>query len=84
MPILGLVLTLLDTSAETRARAGAELGGAPDLALGEPRGHRWPAVLEAASAAGAEARVAALRGAVGIAGVDIVYADFEDLVGEES
>jgi hypothetical protein len=84
MPILGLVLILRDTSAATHECTGARLADSPDLALGTCAGHRWPAVLEADSAAGAEARVEALRAVDGIVGVDVVYADFEDLVSEES
>jgi hypothetical protein len=81
MPILGLVLVLDDDANETRLRVGEALGPRPGLELGEVNAHRWPAVLEAASECAAEIEIDALRSVPGIAGVDLVYANFEDLLG---
>jgi hypothetical protein len=80
MPILGVVLVLEDQAPATRLAVGAALEGAPDLGLGEPASHRWPAVLDAPNKDQAETRIDELRGIPGIAGVDVVYADFEDLL----
>ena len=80
MPVLGLVLVLEDAEAGTRRRLRGALAGVHDLDLGEATAHRWPVVLEAASECEGEARVDWLRGLPGVAGVDVVYADFEDLL----
>ena len=58
----------------------AALGRERDLELGEPAEHRWPAVLESPDERAAESRIDGLRRVPGIAGVDVVYADFEDLL----
>ena len=80
MPILGLVLPLEDAELVTQGRVGEALRGAADLEAGEPAAHRWPVVLETATGAQAEARVKALGELSGVAGVDVGYADFEDLL----
>jgi len=80
MPILGVVLVLDDPAPATRLAVGEALEGAADLGLGEPASHRWPAVLEAPNKDCAETRIDELRCIPGVAGVDIVYADFEDLL----
>ncbi len=80
MPTLGMVLVLDDPSPETREAVARALGHAPDLVLGEPAEHRWPVVLESPDTRRAESRIDGLRGIPGIAGVDVVYADFEDLL----
>ena len=81
MPVLGLVLVLEDDAAATRQRVSEALAPISALELGEPAAHRWPVVLEAESERAAEIRLDALRAVPGIAGVDVVYADFEDLLG---
>ncbi len=80
MPVLGLVLQMDDASEATRQRVAGQLALQGDLELGESAGHRWPVVLESATTDEAEARVDALRDLAGVAGVDVVYADFEDLL----
>ena len=80
MPVLGVVIVLEDASPATRARVAVGLPGVPGIEPGEPSAHRWPAVLEAGSEAAVEERVEAVRGLPGVAGVDVVYADFEDLL----
>ena len=80
MPVLGLVLVLDDAAPATRLRVEPALRAAQDLDLGTPAAHRWPVVLESPSEAAAEARLDALREIAGVAGVDVVYADFEDLL----
>lgn len=80
MPILGLVLLLDDPEPSTREAVHASLARAPDLGLGEPAEHRWPAVLEAVDEDSAESRIRELGRIPGIATVDVVYADFEDLL----
>jgi len=80
MPILGLVLLLEDQKAATREAVAGALCDAADLVLGDPAEHRWPAVLESPGQKEAEARIDGLRRVPGIAGVDVVYADFEDLL----
>jgi len=80
MPILGVVLVLDDPAPATRRAVGAALAQAPDLGLGEPAEARWPAVLEANDEATAESRIHELQRIDGIAAVDVVYADFEDLL----
>ena len=80
MPVLGLVLVLDGPGLATREPVAAALADARDLELGEPAAHRWPAVLEATSEREAEERIDFLRRVPGIAGVDVVYADFEDLL----
>jgi nitrate reductase NapAB chaperone NapD len=81
MPVLGVVLVLDDGEAATRARVAAALAAVPSIELGEPASHRWPAVFESESEHAAETQIDALRSVPGIAGVDVVYADFEDLLG---
>jgi hypothetical protein len=80
MPILGVVLMLDDGTEAVQARVGAALASVSSLELGEPASHRWPAVLESESERAAELQIDALRTVPGIAGVDVVYADFEDLL----
>ena len=80
MPVLGMVLVLDDAAPATRRAVGRALEDAPDLVLGEPVEHRWPAVLEAPDPRRAESRIDGLRRVAGIAGVDVVYANFEDLL----
>ncbi len=80
MPVLGMVLVLDDSEPATRRAVARALGDAPDLVLGEPADHRWPAVLESPDPRRAESRIDDLRAIPGIAGVDVVYADFEDLI----
>ncbi len=83
MPVLGLVVVLEDARAETRADVAARLAARAELSglsLGEAAAHRWPAVLEGGSAREIESRVELLRTLPGVAGVDVVYADFEDLL----
>ena len=80
MPVLGMVLVLDDSEPATRRAVARALGDSPDLTLGEPAEHRWPAVLESPDASRAESRIEGLRAIPGIAGVDVVYADFEDLL----
>jgi hypothetical protein len=80
MPILGLVLLLDDAQSATRAHVASALSRAADLELGEPREHRWPVVLDVDSERDAELRIEALRSLEGISHVDVVYADFEDLL----
>ncbi len=80
MPILGMVLVLDDPEPATRRAVARALEHAPDLVLGEPAGHRWPVVLESPDEREAESRIDGLRAIPGIAGVDVVYADFEDLI----
>ncbi|MDJ0785403.1 MAG: hypothetical protein QNK05_01270 [Myxococcota bacterium] len=82
MPVLGLVLVLDDASDATRACARAGLSGFPQLELGSCSQHRWPATLDTATDAEVEARVEAIRAVPGVAGVEVVYADFEDLLPE--
>jgi nitrate reductase NapAB chaperone NapD len=84
MPVLGLVLMLDDGSEATRSRVADALAGARDLELGLAQGHRWPVVLESPTNDLVEARVNALREIGGVAGVDVVYADFEDLLMREA
>jgi hypothetical protein len=78
MPILGLVLILDDSATSTCRGVLDAMAQAPDIELGEPASHRWPAVLEAPDEAAAERRIEALRRVPGVATVDVVYADFED------
>ena len=80
MPVRGLVLVLDNDSAATLDRVQAALAEAPGLELGEPAPHRLPAVLESSSKREAEARVEVLHRVSGIAAVDVVYTDFEDLL----
>ena len=80
MPVLGLVLVLDDPEPATRGAVAARLAAAAELELGDPAAHRWPVVLECPSAPEAERRVDELRRIPGIAGVDVVYAHFEDLL----
>ncbi len=80
MPVLGMVLVLDDSEPATRRAVARALEDAPDLVLGEPADHRWPAVLESPDPRRAESRIDGLRAIPGIAGVDVVYADFEDLL----
>lgn len=80
MPIVGMVLVLEGRDAETRRAVSASLASDSDLVLGDPTEHRWPAVLDAPDERGAEERIDRLRRVPGIAGVDVVYADFEDLL----
>jgi nitrate reductase NapAB chaperone NapD len=80
MPVFGLVLTLEDAGEATRTRVSLGLGAVSDIELGDPVGHRWPVVLDSNTAHAAEARVDMLRAVPGVANVDIVYADFEDLI----
>ena len=80
MPILGMVLVLEDPEPGTRDAVAARLAGAEDLVLGSPAAHRWPVVLESPGEREAEQRIDGLRRVPGIAGVDVVYADFEDLL----
>ncbi len=80
MPILGMVLVLEDQATSTRKGVEARLGNAADLELGDPADHRWPVVLESPGKQEAEARIDGLRRVPGIADVDVVYADFEDLL----
>lgn len=80
MPVLGMVLLLEDRETTTREAVARQLCDAEDLVLGAPAEHRWPAVLESPGQEEAEARIDALRRVPGIAGVDVVYADFEDLL----
>ena len=80
MPVLGMVLVLDDPELATRQAVGRALADAPDLELGEPAEHRWPVVLEATGSREAEDRIDGLREIPGIAFVDVVYADFEDLI----
>ncbi len=82
MPVLGLVLTLDDGDPATQRVVSSGLERAPGLELGEPAGHRWPAVLESDSPSEAEARIDALRRVTGVTNVDVVYADFEDLTAD--
>jgi hypothetical protein len=80
MPVLGVVLLLDDESEATHARVAAQLAPMSELELGDVVSHRWPAVLEANTTGEAEACVDALHAVPGVAGVDVVYADFEDLL----
>ena len=82
MPVLGLVLTLDDGEATTRRLVAAGLTRAAGLELGEAVGHRWPVVLESTTPHEAEARIDALRCVAGVANVDVVYADFEDMTAD--
>ena len=82
MPVLGLVLTIDDGDAATHRRVAAGLGTAPGLELGQAAGHRWPVVLESATPSEAEARIDTLRCVAGVANVDVVYADFEDMTAD--
>jgi hypothetical protein len=69
-----------DATPATRGAVAEALAREPDLALGEPAAHRWPVVLESPDPRAAESRIDGLRGVPGISGVDVVYADFEDLL----
>jgi hypothetical protein len=80
MPILGLVLTLEDATAVTQSRVDEALAGMRDIDPGEPAAHRWPVVLDAKTEAEAQVRIDSLLRVIGVAGVDVVYADFEDLL----
>ena len=80
MPILGVVLVLTDPTPTTRQAVAGELDRASDLDLGEPASHRWPVVLEAPDKDRAETRIDELRDIPGVSDVDVVYADFEDLL----
>ncbi len=80
MPVLGLVLVLDDGAEATRRRVAQALSGAGDLDLGEATAHRWPVVLESATSNEAEARVDALGTLPGVSNVEVVYADFGDLL----
>jgi hypothetical protein len=80
MPILGMVLVLDDATPATRRAVAEALAREPDLALGEPAAHRWPVVLESPDPHAAESRIDGLRGFPGHAGVDVVYANFEDML----
>jgi nitrate reductase NapAB chaperone NapD len=80
MPVLGLVVVMDDPNESTRQRVATALAQADDLELGVAAAHRWPVVLEADSPDQAESRIAALRALPGIAAIDVVYADFEDLL----
>jgi len=80
MPVLGLVLVLDDGAEATRRRVAEALAGASDLDLGEAMAHRWPVVLESATSDEAEARVDALGTLHGVSNVEVVYADFGDLL----
>ncbi len=80
MPVLGLVIVLDDDDDSTQRRVSGALASAPDLELGEAAAHRLPVVLESSSARMAEERIDSLRCVPGVAGVDVVYADFQDLL----
>jgi hypothetical protein len=80
MPILGLVITLEDGARATQGRVGEALAGMCDIDPGEPAAHRWPVVLDTTTEAQAQVAIDALLRVIGIAGVDVVYADFEDLL----
>jgi hypothetical protein len=80
MPVLGLVLILDDGAETTRRRVAEALAKAGDLDLGEAMAHRWPVVLESATSKEAEARIDALGTLSGVSNVEVVYADFEDLL----
>jgi nitrate reductase NapAB chaperone NapD len=82
MPVLGVVLVLDDAADATRDGVVAALAGVSEIALGEAAAHRLPAVLESDSERAAEAQVDALRRVPGVAAVDVVYADFEDLLAQ--
>lgn len=84
MPVLGLVLILEDRADDTRDRVAKALVGASDLDLGASQEHRWPVVLESPTPDEAEARVEALGAVEGVSSVDVVYADFGDLVAPAS
>lgn len=84
MPVLGLVLVLEDGAETTRGRVAKALARASDLDLGTSVEHRWPVVLESATSDEAEARVEALGALEGVSSVDVVYADFGDLVAPAS
>jgi hypothetical protein len=84
MPVLGLVLVLEDSADSTRDRVAKALAGASDLDLGASVEHRWPVVLESPTSDEAEARVEALGAVEGVSSVDVVYADFGDLVAPAS
>ncbi len=80
MPILGIVMVLEDPRPSTLRSVARELAAFPDVELGEPAEYRWPAVLEARDQQAAESRILELTGLPGITSVDVVYADFEDLL----
>ena len=80
MPVFGLVVQMDDAAQATRRRVEAGLARQEGLELGACSGHRWPVVLESGTPEQAEARVEALRDVPGVVGVDVVYADFDDLL----
>ena len=82
MPVLGLVLILDDAEVATRESVARGLAGAAGIELGTAAGHRWPSVLESSTTSETEARIDALRRVEGVANVDIVYADFEDITAD--
>ena len=94
MPILGIVLTLDPASPEDGRRVLERLAGVSGLELGERRGAKQPAVLECAhdplakdfadSNEEVEAKIEALRQIEGVMYVDVVFAEFADLLPDEA
>jgi nitrate reductase NapAB chaperone NapD len=80
MPVLGLVLVLEDGAEATQRRVAEALSKAGDLDLGKAIAHRWPVVLESTTPDEAETRIDALSTLPGVSNVEVVYADFEDLL----
>ena len=80
MPVLGLVLTLGDASKGGRGRVLEPLLRERDLTIGDFAEGKLTLDLEVEGPEEGEARVRALSDLAGVAHVDVVYANFEDLL----
>lgn len=79
MPILAAVVTL-DPATAPHGPAVASLAAQEGVDVGELQGHRLPVVVESGRPREDEARFDALRAVPGVLAVDLVWADFSDLV----
>ncbi len=79
MPISGLVIRTLNTTARARSALLTELRQVDGLALGETAAHGISAVLEAPSYAEHDASLNQLGELTGVSAIDIVFHDFSDV-----
>jgi hypothetical protein len=80
MPILGLVITLERGPVAERNRTVDALRAHSGLDLGEIQGVKLPVVLERASESEVEPAIDALQSLPGVAYVDVVFAEFADVL----
>ena len=81
MPVLGLVISLDADSIESGGSILDTLRARPQLDLGELQGMKLPVVLECVRV---EEEVEALRNLAGVAYIDVVFAEFADLLEDNS